>query len=1313
MIRPVKLTRAENVVFSRPGQLAKRNGGVQLANLGTPTPFLGTLHSYDNGTNSSGATELVAAGGGQLQSWSPTQGKFVTKGTLRSPRVSTKGIYSDSAGQQNGDCCSAHGITLYAYEQLNSNGTVAGVAITVVDESTGAILVPFRLLDASGRLPQCVASGTNLFVFYVTTANGHPINTVKVNTAHPTTVGGVVTLVNLTGNTYFAVSADGAGGFVLAFNQNLGAGPTNFLVLQNVAANGAGVLALGASITTAATAASVKCLNVCVASGYAVLLWSQTTQFWALTAQLVTLAASAATAIGGAQAANVVNATAAQNTNQVSGAVSIAFFFEVAPASLAPNYNAVTRYGTITGRSDGAALAFNAPVDFLRSVGLASEAWTDLTPTGAGQALVTCTYDDATQPTYFVANFSGKVVSKELAELGTGLTPGHLANAVAVGPSVMAFALGARTRLVSQAGQVTFYTHGIRRVTLDFSAENYLGQQLAQTLHIGGGVVAAYDGNSVVEDGFHLYPPQPSVQGGAFTVQVPVLGADAKNAQTCSITPPADVTSYPPQSSASQIRDGSYILLFDSDTTGAAQCLCIYFAVNVGLGLPFVNPPAGMPGAAHFVQVGVQLDPQMNQAQVAQQIVGAVNGQQGIFTPTFVTTSLGASVQLKGIGTAGPWTSPVDDTTFGYDVSVVGGAAVKEVTRLICPAGKWIQGGEYFLLESASQPAPLTANPVIQFVFVRDDKPTEPTTPPTTPSNVTAIGTIHINSTDTATQVATKVYNAVTGYSDPGAPGTLWVAGVNYGPFAELKSNSNGVIATSQASTSAAAVRNVSVGGTIGAGTHLCCATYEWTDCQGQFHTSAPSVPFSAYLGDKSVVGVTGETSNGGNNNQQTLQSLLWSVATLRVTGKTKVQIGLFRAVAEESSGVGVYYRIATLQNDPTVDALTYLDTVADSSITSADQLYTNGGALENIGPPPAQVVVRHGNRIWLGDLDDSDLLWFSKKFAPGAAIAFSDLLTLRLDKSGGRVTALGSMDEHLVAFKLNRIFRFDGDGPDDAGANGGFSTPALVTSDVGCVSQDSVVLTDSGLMFQAPKGICLLTREFEVQYIGAAVEKYTQGGNAITSAVLLTDQSRVRFATDSGVTLVYDLIVNEWAIFTFGSEHGLYWNGLYHRVDDAGLVYEETPNTFVDPNGVPVAILAQTAWLKAADIQGFGRSYQLLVLAQYLSQHNVEIDVCVDYDETIVQTMNFGAAAVLAGTTYGAAGGTYGSDPYYGGPNPGGAVEQWESWLCDAASQFEAIRFTIREIPLDAGAGLVLQSLGLVYGVKGSFKRLPKNRSV
>ena len=72
------------------------------------------------------------------------------------------------------------------------------------------------------------------------------------------------------------------------------------------------------------------------------------------------------------------------------------------------------------------------------------------------------------------------------------------------------------------------------------------------------------------------------------------------------------------------------------------------------------------------------------------------------------------------------------------------------------------------------------------------------------------------------------------------------------------------------------------------------------------------------------------------------------------------------------------FYLTPTL-NDPTIDFNTFTDINSDAIILGNNIIYTNGGVLENIGPPTFDSVFLFDSRLWGIDAEDKNLLWFSK----------------------------------------------------------------------------------------------------------------------------------------------------------------------------------------------------------------------------------------------------------------------------------------------------------------------------------------------
>jgi len=103
---------------------------------------------------------------------------------------------------------------------------------------------------------------------------------------------------------------------------------------------------------------------------------------------------------------------------------------------------------------------------------------------------------------------------------------------------------------------------------------------------------------------------------------------------------------------------------------------------------------------------------------------------------------------------------------------------------------------------------------------------------------------------------------------------------------------------------------------------------YEWTDNQGNLFRSAPSIPVA--------VTTTGSGTSG---------SVVLNIPTLRLTYKisSPVRIVVYRWSVANQTYFQVTSITAPIQNDLSVDYITYTDTLADASIVGNNIIYTTG----------------------------------------------------------------------------------------------------------------------------------------------------------------------------------------------------------------------------------------------------------------------------------------------------------------------------------------------------------------------------------
>jgi hypothetical protein len=491
----------------------------------------------------------------------------------------------------------------------------------------------------------------------------------------------------------------------------------------------------------------------------------------------------------------------------------------------------------------------------------------------------------------------------------------------------------------------------------------------------------------------------------------------------------------------------------------------------------------------------------------------------------------------------------------------------------------------------------------------------------------------------------------------------------------------------------------VGTGGSIAPGTYQYSVCYEWRDQQNNIHRSRPS--------QETVEAII---PAGPSTGQVTL-----FIPYLQLTDKTgdrPVQVVVYRTTSNGS----IFYRVSSLTApDPNVVGgaltLTFIDTLADSVLvqngTATRPLLYNQwlaeintgekAVLANDPAPPARLVQLHRNRLWVVDSTNPLQLWYSKEAEINAPVEFNDGLVRQIDPRGGPVTALATMDDKLLVFKQNHIFFISGQGPTATDEQNDLSDAVLITTDAGCIDPRSVVGTPVGVMFQSAKGIYLIGRSLSVDYIGAAVEAYNN--EVVTSATLLNKESQVRFTLQNGKTLVFDYFVQQWSVFTGQyAFDALIWDGAYAMLRTNGRVLKETPGVWTDA-GSSYALKATTSWLSFTNVQGFQRVRRAQILGQWYSAHNLQVDVCVDFDDTIVQS------AVVTPTTPSTFGGVspYGSGVY-------GGTFQLYQWRIDLARQkTQAVKFTIQDLPTaTAGEGMSLSSIAFEVGAKKGLNKVP-----
>lgn len=471
---------------------------------------------------------------------------------------------------------------------------------------------------------------------------------------------------------------------------------------------------------------------------------------------------------------------------------------------------------------------------------------------------------------------------------------------------------------------------------------------------------------------------------------------------------------------------------------------------------------------------------------------------------------------------------------------------------------------------------------------------------------------------------------------------------------------------------------------------------YETMDSQGNISQSSPGI-----VNTPTVAGAIGSA----------ITFLTCSSPRLTYRGSTIVSVyrwsplqpifyklGSYIYTSQQTTGTITTTLTVTTQSKGssyTPDSIMFRDTTPDSAITGNEILYTAGNVQEDSSAPSFIATDVWDERLW-GISAEDNTLWFSKQLVKATPVEMVQNFALYVPPVQ---TALGTsqiplclapMDDKQVIFCKNSILFINGTGPDNTGANGQYSEPTPIPSQVGCANQASIVQTPYGLIFQSDNGIWLLGRDLQVKFIGKEVEGFNS--SVVTSANCIPGTNEVRFSLNTGQRLIYDLLADQWATFQLPQtiQSSTVYNNLDTVLTTSGQVFQETPNAYLDGT-TPVVMSFTTGWINLSGLQGYARAYWMEILGTFQSPHTYTVGIAYDYNPAIVQTSTINPFNTVGSGSF---------------------VEQWEIGF--KQQQCQSFQLTFTEISSGTvGAGVVVSGISLTYGKKKTYARniAPQNK--
>jgi len=426
-------------------------------------------------------------------------------------------------------------------------------------------------------------------------------------------------------------------------------------------------------------------------------------------------------------------------------------------------------------------------------------------------------------------------------------------------------------------------------------------------------------------------------------------------------------------------------------------------------------------------------------------------------------------------------------------------------------------------------------------------------------------------------------------------------------------------------------------GGNLGSGSYNYVAVYGFVDETGAVHRSQPSAIAAA------------TTSTATSKVTLHLPSLGLTLRQDAGNGfAPSVFVEIYRTAVNSA---GPYYLVSSEAscplNDVTLYFVTYIDTASDASIASNRQLYTDlvgttEAKLENVCPPSSSGLVTHNGCLW--SIGDDGTIWYTKARVDGDALAFVDEFTLQWDEPL-LPTALHSLDQNLVIFSKQRPYVVTGTTPADNGGGSSLAGPYRISSDYGCNESRSLVALPDGLVFLAPGGLAMLTRDEQVvPTFGWAVQSTLATYPTVTSAVVHPTGQYVLIACtaggNTGARLYYDYTSQQWGVDYMGGTVRasaavvamVVVNGAVYWADADGHVYsEDATGTVYTDAGAWVTLTIETGEIKLTGLQGYQRVWKVGFMGAYYSAHDLSIGVATDYGASTNQTQAFTNTTLVA----------------------------------------------------------------------------------
>jgi hypothetical protein len=593
------LTTLENGVFHKTGAIHRRSGHDVLGRV-----IFGSTEQIDAAVGvASFGDELLLFGGRNIYSWLGATENWVDRGTIVPVTAVDHQIIRNSSQQVNPDVARLTGLRLVAWE--DSRG---GVRYSIQDEETGAFLVHDTELSATGENPKTVSfAEVNEFVVFYTIGNN--LHYKRIGRFTPQTLGSQQTATSALSNNNPRYDAIVLGARLFyAYNKSSGTEVAVSYLDSSYAPPSGGEVVFSDPGSACVGVWSDPSLGVFI--GYSD---GTNVRLNYVTHQL--------DQVGGGELVETGLSGVRRITGTADASLLATVLYEVAGST---DSLATIRSNTVDYQPGTVGTAFVLK----RSIGLTSKLFAH-----GDTSYFVGVHESTLQSTYFVLDIDGNIIARISPTTAGGLRDNRMLSEV----SDYEFASQVKGRLVAAAGYV-YAQLGVNTTALSFSTQSIATATVDKNLVIAGGCLNGYDGISVVEHGFHLFPEGLTVaESSGFLITTLQHGNGVSLPEITQIVSVA----------GNKIVSGQGFRIYNMDFEDNV----IWYNVD-GLGDVAGGSSAGIIGQT----VEVAILSSDTREQVAAKTVAAINAQLSIYytavyTGSHIYTVEGNSVDNTGNGT--------------------------------------------------------------------------------------------------------------------------------------------------------------------------------------------------------------------------------------------------------------------------------------------------------------------------------------------------------------------------------------------------------------------------------------------------------------------------------------------------------------------------------------------------------------------------------------------------------------------------------------------------------------------------------------